>query len=357
MHTHLPPLQYYRFNELCREAVDEYVSKHGNAVPTERTVDTLIEVLKRHFPSTGEVSKAQAVAMMSEGTGIRDYLMWWGHGKNIFVFTPELVEAFGRTDVEDIPTNILRAPFPSFYLKFGHRTEIQTVPGKDRFLDGAYIHEFRHGLTVNYTQCSTDCQIGSTGLGFYLDLVSTNTVGEALVSGIRVTEELNKEKTEEAKQHGTAYDLMLDTEPDRLALRDHGIPIFREVTKLVVNCLAFILFERDSIREDWMGAPKSMIEKLKRSSTPKEQLRNTSKLLTQGFTKIQLCDARIDSEHRDETRGDVRQHWRRGHWRRQPWGPGLSQIRLKWIHPTVVRADKGQPEHGHIYQGGDTPEA
>ena len=353
MRTHLPPLQYYRFNKLCREVVDEYVRQHGNAIPTEQTANIIMGILKRHFPTSGWIDKEQAVEMMSEGATIRDYLAWWCYGKNIFVFTPELVEAFGRTDVEDIPTNILRPPFPAFYLKFGHRTEIKTVPNSDRFLDGAYIYEWRNGLTVNYTQCSSDHQIGSIGLSFYLDLSKSETVGAALSSGIKVTDEIDREETEKAKQFGTAYDLRRDTEQERQALQEYGIPIFREVTKLVINCLAFILFEKDSVKEDWMGAPASMVEKLEKSSTPKEQLRNTSKLLAQGFTKIHLCDTRIDSATENETGREVRSHWRRGHWRRQPFGSGLSQLRLTWIRPTIVRADKGQPSHGHIYEGGE----
>jgi len=355
MRTHLPPLQYYRFNKLCHEAVDEYVQQHGNAIPTQPTADTVMAVLKRHFPSSRWVDKQEVVQMVSEATRIRDYLAWWTSGRIIFVFTPELVEAFGRTDVEDIPTSILRPPFSAFYLKFGHRTELRTVPNSDRFLDGAYIYEWRDGLTVTYTQCSSDYQIGSTGLSFYLDLSKTDTVGAALTSGILVADDVDRETTEDAKRFGTAYNFRRDTEHERQALRDYGIPIFREVTKLVVNCLAFILFQRDFIKEDWMGAPEAMVEKLKRSPTPKEQLRNTSKLLAQGFTKIHLCDARIDSVRENQTGREVRSHWRRGHWRRQPCGPGLSQLHLAWIRPTVVRADKRHGGDGHIYEGGDTP--
>lgn len=357
MRTHLSPLQYYRFNKLCKEAVEEYTRRVGNGVNDNEAADVVMTVLKRHFPSTGWVDKKQVIQMMSEGSSLRDFLAWWGYGKNIFVFTPELVEAFGQTDVEDIPTSVIRPPFSAFYLKFGHRTEIRTVPGSDRFLDGAYIFQWRNGITINYTQCSSDFQIGSMGLSFYLDLSTTDTIGSALTSGIHVADELSHQEMEDAKQHGTAYDFMQDTESDRQELKEIGLPIFREVTKLVINALAFILFEENSIREDWMGAPESMLDKLKKSSTPKEQFRNTSKLLALGFTKIRLCSARVDSGQGHETGHELRSHWRRGHWRRQPYGTGLAQIRLVWIRPTIVRADKGNPDHGHFYEGSRHPKS
>ena len=68
--------------------------------------------------------------------------------------------------------------------------------------------------------------------------------------------------------------------------------------------------------------------------------------------KIELNVTNIDLAQRSDasTGGEVSTHWRRGHWRRQPFGDGLQQIRLLWIKPALVRRDKGEPVHGHLYE-------
>jgi len=49
------------------------------------------------------------------------------------------------------------------------------------------------------------------------------------------------------------------------------------------------------------------------------------------------------------TGDEVSTHWRRGHWRRQPHGKDRKSIKLVWIKPVLVRADKGAPTAGHVY--------
>ena len=173
------------------------------------------------------------------------------------------------------------------------------------------------------------------------------TVGEALEHG------LEEQADDLVKDHdpaiGTANDFYRDTAGQRRMVFEHGLPIARKTTKLIINCLAYILFERDDIKEDWLGAPESMLAKLNRSASPKETNRNLSKLWHRGFIKVQLCSPRLDSKTDGHSGHEVDPHWRRGHWRLQPYGTGLSLLKLIWIRPTIVRRDKGEPEQGHIY--------
>ncbi|HEY3931550.1 MAG TPA: hypothetical protein VGM58_04190 [Verrucomicrobiae bacterium] len=352
MKTHLPPVQFYRFNEFGKTVVDEYVKAHGNEPISERTYSTIERVAKRFFfDGKGEfLSREQVEEAYSEVSSAREYLDWWIRGKNIFLFSDDLVNAFLKTDVEDIPVSLLKPPFDAFYFKFGQHTQIQTVPNKDRFLDGAYIFARLGGLVIEYTQCSDDGSIGSLGLGFFLDLSNAKTIGEALERGIKTKAEDIHEHTKEAAGFGDGYKFMQDTEAQRRAIFEHGLPIYKEVTKLIANGLAYVLYERDSIKNDWLGAPESLVSKLEKSSTAKEKHRNESKLLSLGFSKVYLCSPVLEKEDGHLPTGrELRPHWRRGHWRRQPCGPNLSLIRLVWVRPTIVRRDKGEPEQGHIY--------
>ena len=103
------------------------------------------------FQPGGWIDKETTTQMMSDVEAARDYLDWWSAGKNIFLFSEDLVQAFLRTDVEDVPTKLFQSPYRVMYFKFGHRTQIQTLFDPVRFLDGAYISAYHGGLTVNYT--------------------------------------------------------------------------------------------------------------------------------------------------------------------------------------------------------------
>lgn len=352
MKTHLPPIQYYRFNEFGKAVIDEYTKKHSNKGMPENLWPIIKGIAKRFFfDGKGEfLDRDQVTEAYTEVSIATRYLDWWIRGKNIFVFSDDIANAFLKTDVEDIPITLLKSPYEAFYFKFGQHTQIQTVPGKDRFLDGAYIFVKPNGMVVEYTQCSSDCSTGSWGLGFFLDLSHAKTVGEALEQGIKSQAESIHKHTEEAAHSGDGYQFMQDTETQRQAVFEHGVPIYKEVTKLIANGLAYVLYERDSIKEDWLGAPEKLLHKLEKSLTPNEKCRNESKLMSLGFSKIFLCSPNIEkNDGQLPSTRELSPHWRRGHWRHKPCGPNLSSIRLVWIRPTIVRKDKGEPDQGHIY--------
>jgi hypothetical protein len=231
MKTHLPPVQYARFNAFGKDCVDYCVERFGNT-PTHEQIRVVVEaVVRRHYPQLhppGAMGDQETVMnLMSDTESARDYLDWWSAGKNIFLFSEDLVSAFLRTDVEEVPTKLLKSPYRVLYFKFGHHTPIQTVPGnKDRFLDGAYVSSYHGGLTVTCSQCSADGEIGSTGASFFIDLAHCEDIGDALARGL-------KQQSDDI-QHpydpklGTANDFLQDTEGSRRAVFEHYLPIARE---------------------------------------------------------------------------------------------------------------------------------
>jgi hypothetical protein len=234
------------------------------------------------------------------------------------------------------------------YFKFGHHTNIQTLAEPLRFLDGAYISAYHGGLTVNCTQCSADTETGSCRASFFIDLAHCDDIGDALQRGLKQQAEgIHKQQD---PRLGTMIDFFRDTEAQCRMVFEHNLPVAREATKLIVNSLGYVLFEKDNIQDSWLNAPASMLAKLERSRTPKEKQRNESKLWGQGFTKVHLCSPRLESNIPGHAGYEVDPHWRRGHWRLQPHGVGLSLLKLIWIKPTIVRRDKGEPEQGHVYQ-------
>ena len=354
MKTHLPPVNYYRYVPMARAFIDGCIEQYGQQLPSDsdKVYPILMDAFATYYPFVRNptFTHEQVTILMTEGQCLNSFYRWWQAGRNIFVFTDELIDSFLKTDVDDVPCDLIRLPYTSCYLKFGNVTDIQTIPGLDRYLDGAYLHTNKHGgMIIELTQCSKDGESGSSGQTFYLNLTKAETVGEALVLGLQdLREQTTKDKSD--PNLGSMATYYAKTEINSIVAQDAGYELYKTITRLIVNCLAFIHFEKADIKDDYLGAPDVMVNKLENSHTEKENKRNISKLYGMGFSKVQLCGQDYTRTLSEETRGDIRPHWRRGHWRRQPCGPQLSIIRLTFVRPTIVRADKGMPETGHIYQ-------
>ncbi len=354
MKTHLPPVNYYRYVPMVRDFIETCITRFGDKLPSDpaRVLPQVKEVFARYHPfmDAPEFSRDQVATLISDSDCLKTFYRWWASGRNIFVFTNEVVQAFMQTDVDDVPSDIIKLPYECCFFKFGTVTDISTIEGQDRYLDGAYLYTNPlGGIGIEITQCSKNCEQGGIGRAFYLDLSHTKTVGEALAVGLRdMRDHAREQETDSAL--GDMAKFFSDMSEQRRDIFESGLPLYKVITRLVVNCIAFLNFEKDDVTDDYLGAPKSMVNKLERSETIKEKRRNISKLLGIGFSKVKLCGRNFARSLIEGEVGDVRAHWRRGHWRRQPCGPHLSVIRLTWVRPTIVRADKGMPETGHIYQ-------
>lgn len=301
------------------------------------------------------ISKEEAITMRTDCQILMMLLRWHTSGRNCFVFTQELVEEFiaKESNAEDIPVAVLNLPYDHFYLKFGKHSGIRAIAGMDRWVDGCYLERTPNGVYVTYTQIADDESTGSTGAGFLFRFDSADTVGEALQSGLEFEEETRGHERDIADDvGGDAPRLYRDCQPDAEAVREQRDIVAPQVARLVANCLAYILFVPADVEGTFIGAPDKMVAKFNRSTTEKEKSRNKSKLESNGFSYVKLVGRKMSEQMREvlSSGGSVRPHWRRGHWRLQPVGVKLSQLRLTWVNPTIVRADRGDPEHGHTYK-------
>jgi hypothetical protein len=122
--------------------------------------------------------------------------------------------------------------------------------------------------------------------------------------------------------------------------------------KLIVNCICYLnTNDKDVNVSSTNQQATELIQELER--TKKTQARNKliQKLSKFSYSKIHLLGQGLrkyfDSQ---ETGIELEPHWRRGHWRNQPFGKSLSETKLIWIKPTIVRKDKGEPKKGHVYE-------
>lgn len=121
--------------------------------------------------------------------------------------------------------------------------------------------------------------------------------------------------------------------------------------KLIVNCICYLnASEKDiklSATNDQAAEIIEELEKTKKTQTKNKLLEKLSKF---SYSKIHLLGQSLRKYFENQETGiELEPHWRRGHWRNQPFGKNLSETKLIWIKPTIVRKDKGEPKKGHVY--------
>lgn len=298
--------------------------------------------------------------LMSDFSMAMHYLAFVGAGRNIFHFGAGLTQAFRRTDVADFAIGEIVLPYQTVYLSFGAQADLEPF-GDGAKIDGAYI-------TDNSERC---IQILLTTRGlpsdkpwfnrwekyYYLSLDKadlTMTVVAACEAALKKEIELSLGGV--AKHEAKAAELGIksrahQTAIERVAEYRRAFPVFMESLKLVINGLAYLSHYRDDIEKRWVdGTPPSMIDKIARAVTHKEKQRATSKLLSLGYTIVNLCGMEFDKTGGAQgAGGEMSAHWRRGHWRIQPHGKGRTLRKRVWIMPVLVRSDL-ELKAGHIYK-------
>ncbi|MEX0693900.1 MAG: hypothetical protein WD075_05615 [Rhodospirillales bacterium] len=122
-------------------------------------------------------------------------------------------------------------------------------------------------------------------------------------------------------------------------------PIYLDdVTRLVFNIVCYLNWpERDELKRLNSARAQARIDRL---PSQRKRRKEQSKAVKEGMRIIHFCGHRVEDSlcvpHTSET--TVATHWRRGHWRNQRCGSALSETKLMWIAPTLVKAadDTGQ---------------
>lgn len=307
-------------------------------------------------------------------------------GRNAFWLPPALVALLGRTDLGDIRLADMHLPFRCFYLGFAGGLDVG-LPGEPNVIDGAYVERFAHrpdsdtaaSLSFYITSRRTDGPHRGPGAWIFghephffapLTLASPDdTLQDALDRAV------------------AANDVGLRPDPDALArlrqgvedVRNSGLPIgspplsgyeraalynqaayptARRVLALLCNALCLLSTEPALGAPEWpKQAPASLVDATFSATTPKRRRIAAGRLAEDGYFSVRRLDVHLgaaegpanDAAEAGLPGREVAAHWRRGHWRRQPHGPGLTERRLIWIRPMLVRQDRGEPAVGHLY--------
>jgi hypothetical protein len=189
-------------------------------------------------------------------------------------------------------------------------------------------------------------------------------INEAVELGIQEFLKTNAPPTANFSQDVTHPDgTMTHVEDVRTKSRQRRIEVFRsqesafrQCLNIIINAACFISFKPEDITDEWEGEPPP--ELLSAANLPgknntgrMKQMEAQRQVANGDFTRIKLCGKVLFPEERGfpGLGKSSRAHWRRGHWRRQRHGPGLVLIVLRWIRPTLVKKDSGEPVEARVY--------
>jgi regulator of replication initiation timing len=380
--TSLHPLRFYGTERDVQKKLDQHVKTFGKIKKGVITYPVDFAIPEEYASSPDDVGGLFYKYIEHEEL-LREFCEFWIAGRQIFLFAPALIEELRQTEVGDVPWLTLRWPYDYFYVAFEKQNDISINIRDRRYcVDGAYCfveQSFEKPLHIFLTTAladeinlpqSSERSIWKSRDPVYrfllkTSLLSNGTVKEAYQNGVndtrsycRLTDD-NLEKMTVEFVSARGVDCANWSLPVRAFEKrfERGLPLFQESLNLIVNCVCFLTQYNEHLTTRFTAnTPKAWIEKSERANNEQDAERNARKMASQGFAKIHFCGTHFKSQRESDPTGrELPCHWRRGHWRKQPHGPALSQIKLIWIRPTLVRADKAPPERGRIYNV-DEPE-
>ena len=303
-------------------------------------------------------------------------------GRQIMDFPPSLTEMLAKTDIDDIPLNMIRMPYASQYVHFGPQAGMELEPGW--LVDGAYVEQRGesgdlritvtavpqdHGLSQKWflfpePEFSQDFvqEFRSMDLATAIETVLSERLAALDKAKARAGGDITENLQAEMAVKGVSMPPGMSVEdvgPKMAVVRDeitrNRFPIYKAAIQLIVNALCYVAAYPDDIEAVWPeGAPESLVKKVV-GGVGKEQARARSKLAALGYVPVHICGKRIAEQReklgiRVQTNGGVATHWRRGHWRNQVHGPGRSLRKMILVLPVLVGGkEDAEPDLGHLY--------
>jgi hypothetical protein len=311
------------------------------------------------------------VKPLDDGNAVMGAFTHRMNGGAIYVLPDGLVEEFDNTDCGEVHIGDIQLPFPNVYLKFTPPN--RPLLGDGAPVDGCYAVWQQDELLLVLTSCMPavdyehSLSIACTDPMFSIHMPATKRdmpINAAVELGIQEFLETNAPPTENISQDVTfpdgtvthIEDVRKKSRQKRIEVFRSQEPAFRECLNIIINAACFISFKPDDVTEEWEGEPPADL--LAAANLPgknitgkMKQMEAQRKIDNGDFTRIKLCGKALFPEelgllgHGKSPRA----HWRRGHWRRQRHGPGLLLIALRWIRPTLVKKESGEPVEARIY--------
>jgi hypothetical protein len=294
------------------------------------------------------------------------WLNYRAAGRQLFELPSAMVDLLRRTDADDIPVGLIRAPYPAIYLHFGPQLDLEFEPGWRA--DGVYVehypdHQFYSFAFTAIPDVPADINTWHAfgepvAVVHFTEQQAGMDLGTAIDHALSdLLHQLAQERADgELAATLPSHNITVTTGPRaarQIEILQRRQPAMKAALQLAVNALCYLTAYPDDAVPIWpKGTPAALLHQAT-AAGPKERAKANVQLAALGYTKVHLCGAHFtgvttDAPHAATT--GVRPHWRRGHWRRQPHGAGGLLRKLIWLMPTMVHRDAAPDEvPGHIY--------
>jgi len=339
------PLRMWQNRSDVREAYKALQEKFPNINPRIAEETVLPLVMKRLEVAGWDYRRpdASTATFSQENQGVLSWSEWALSGKRILDITPELTQAFLRSDAGDMRIEDVVPDYPAQYFRFTLPDDEPLVYSKGRVkFEGAMVlYSREHSLRI--VLCGRadepfavdeawreryDLRIRSVHFGVPAD----DAIDAALADDLADLRDAMAQLVARGQQRGAADAQMLIQRQQE----DHAA--YKQAAQLVLNALAYLKFQPSDNELRWPeDAPERMVSQATSAKGAKELERAKSKLWSLGHVPIFHIGAEFGRVYRAPHAGP-RAHWRRGHWRRQAHGPQLSLRKLIFIYPVLVGA-------------------
>lgn len=275
-------------------------------------------------------------------------------GKQIFDLGDTLVEMLLNTDVSDCTLKNWQSPYEAFFIRFGKQNKISLEfdEGVREYADGAFIAVTpwddagtQRRIKIGFTMVKDD-NSGVMLPGYFMDIIPEEQdmpIKESIQHAInRRIANLESEVTNDA--------LSASIKASRIDEIKKGEKIVKALLELVINSMFYIeSLGGESKFSPGRDAPPLYVAEWE-NATPEKRVKLRKKIINDGYTIVRMAGHELNGSSGTNTGEFKKTHWRRGHWRNQPYGEKLSLVKMRWIKPVMVNADKStEPVTGHIY--------
>lgn len=329
---------------------------------THEVMMPMMEAVRPLADSQPALAGAMQAEIYKLKSWIHTWAMYCASGREMFEFSPGLVEALKQTDVGETKLDGIKAPYRSFYVRFGPQPELgYDYEDQRAYVDGAFFTFFcgeRGSDDDSLIICLT--MTLANGQGFL-------TPGpEFVIPGadfhIPVDEAIrNAAKAATAEAERLHAKLMMNPDGPAAHMAEslqtssaEAAGIVRQAMPLLVNALYYLSDLPRTRTKAGSDTPAELAKKFDSARTPKAANKLRSTFLSDGYAVVRLCGEEFDQSFQERSGGNRIAHWRRGHWRDQRYGAKHALTKRIWIRPVLVNSEHPNPDApGHLYKVGD----
>ena len=342
------PIWYQKNRPFAKQA-GSIISGSGLVPATIESIQLKIFTKWNESLSRGTVSPDEIKTDLIKEIGLAAYYgSFCKSGRQIFAVSDELGQMFLHTSAKDVPISSLKSPYDGYFIQFH-----SPVNWGQNEIVGAFIMDEESIPMLQVCLVLNPSDRGEHWMrspaGYFLITLDRDN-GDATLAKL-IEDSIESEIVAKWETASKAMNLpsnlseseIIDRRSERAMRESMDLKSAKEAINIalsyVANCLCYLSSDELNRSVDYTtDTPKSLLEKLQSSKTPKAVQKAKSLLSNNGYIPITYIGKNVGkSEISLGLSGSVvKEHWRRGHWRNQFYGEARSERKLIWIKPTLV---------------------